>query len=93
MCENQSAFISNRLITDNMLVAHELMHHINRKKKGKRGEMALKPDMRKTYDRVEWGCLQQIMAKLGFHENWTRLVMMCVLSVTYAVRVNGKPCN
>ncbi|KAL0011886.1 hypothetical protein SO802_006994 [Lithocarpus litseifolius] len=69
MCENQSAFVSNRLITDNVLVAHELMHHINRKKKGKCGEMALKLDMSKAYDRVEWGCLQQIMAKLGFHEN------------------------
>ena len=69
VCENQSAFVAKWLITDNVLVAHELMHHINRKKKGKCGEMALKLDMSKAYDRVEWGCLWQIMAKLGFHEN------------------------
>ena len=91
VCENQSAFISERLITDNVLVAHELMHHINRKKKGKCGEMALKLDMSEAYDRVE--CLQQIMTKMGFHENWTRLVISCVSSVTYAVRINGKPCG
>ena len=91
MCENQSAFVSERLITDNVLVAHEIMHHINRKKKGKYGEMASKLNMSKAYDLVEWSCLQQIMAKLGFYENWTCLVMRCVSSVTYAVHINGKP--
>ena len=91
MCENQSAFVSERLITDNVLVAHEIMHHINRKKKGKYREMASKLNMSKAYDRVEWSCLQQIMAKLGFYENWTCLVMRCVSSVTYAVHINGKP--
>ena len=45
--------MSERLITDNVLVAHELMNHINKKRKGKDGEMALKLDMSKAYDRVE----------------------------------------
>ncbi|XP_075669915.1 uncharacterized protein LOC142639651 [Castanea sativa] len=83
ICENQSAFVSERLITDNVLVAHEIMNHINGKKKGKSGEMA-QLDMSKAYDRVEWGCLKLIMAKLGFHEDWVRLVMRCVSSMTYA---------
>jgi len=65
--KNHSAFVLERLITDNVLVAHELMNHINRKKKGKSGEMTLKLDMSKAYDRVEWECLMLIMAKLGFH--------------------------
>ena len=35
ICENQSAFILERLIINYVLVAHELMNHINRKKKGR----------------------------------------------------------
>ena len=56
--ENQSEFVVERLIIDNVLVAHELMNHISKKKKGKWGEMAIKLDMSKAYDCVEWDCLQ-----------------------------------
>ena len=50
--ENQSAFVAERLIIDNVLVAHQLMNHINKKKKGKCGEMAVKLDMSKAYNRL-----------------------------------------
>ena len=51
--ENQSAFMSERLITNSVVVAFETMHHINQKKMGKIGEMAVKLDMNKAYNRVE----------------------------------------
>ena len=51
--ENQSAFMSERLITNSVVVAFETMHHINQKKMGKIGEMAVKLDMSKAYNRVE----------------------------------------
>ena len=53
VCQNQSVFMSERLITDNVLMAHELMNHINKKRQGKDGEMTLKLDMSKVYDRVK----------------------------------------
>ena len=65
--DTQSAFANGRLITDNFLVAFETMHHISQKKLGSRGEMALKLDMSKAYDRVEWMRLEKIMEKVGFH--------------------------
>ena len=53
--------------------------------------MTLKLDMSKAYDRMEWCFLEKIMEKLGFAERWRCLVMKCVTSVTYAIRVNGSP--
>ena len=81
----------DRLITDNILVAFEIMHHINQKKIGKIGEMALKFDMSKAYDRIEWVCLEKIMEKLGFNSRWRGLMMQCISSVSYSVHINGCP--
>ena len=47
--------------------------------------------MSKAYDRVEWTCLDKIMEKLGFHQRWRDLMKQCITSVTYAIRINGKP--
>lgn len=52
--ENQSTFMC--VISNNMLVAFETMHHISQKMSGKVGEVALKLNMSKAYDWVEWGC-------------------------------------
>ena len=72
-----------------MLVAFELMHYLEHKKEGKKGFVAIKLDMSKTYDRVEWGFIKQVMKKMGFHEKWIELIMHCITSVSYSVLVNG----
>lgn len=51
---SRCAFVPGRLITGNMLLALELMHGLRQKQLGKKGYIALKVDMSKTYDRVEW---------------------------------------
>ena len=50
----QSAFQSDKAILDNILVAFETLHHMKNQKEKKGGFMALKLDMSKAYDRVEW---------------------------------------
>ena len=87
----QSAFVPSRLITDNVLVAYETIHTMHVRKKGKKGSMALKLDISKAYDWVEWPFLEKIMEKLGFPQRWIERVMSCVTTPSFFVLVNGKP--
>lgn len=87
--QNQSAFIPGRIISDNTILAYELTHHMKRKKRGGTNYMALKLDMSKAYDRVEWHFLEGIMKRMGFCDAFTGLIKKCVETVTYRFKVNG----
>ena len=64
--ENQSAFAKGRLISDNILIAFKTLHCMKNYNSGATGFMALKLDMSKAYDRVEWVFLENVMRKMGF---------------------------
>ena len=49
----QSAFIPDRLITDNTTVAFEMLHQMRNRRKDRTGHMAIKLNISKAYDRVE----------------------------------------
>ena len=87
----QSAFQPDKAFLDNILVAFKTLHYMKTKKTGKVGYMALKLDMSKAYDRVEWIFLEKLMLKMGFLDNWVRLVMETVRTVSYSILVNGSP--
>lgn len=86
---HQSVFVLGRLITDNALVAFEIVHAMKRKGEGMTGTIAMKLDMSKAYDRVEWAFLERVMFKLGFSGEWVRRVLNCLSSVSYTFKLNG----
>lgn len=57
---------------------------------GKMGCIAIKVDMSKVYDKVEWDFLKAMMGRLGFNRGWIELIMRCISSVSYVVLVNGQ---
>ncbi|XP_010501979.1 PREDICTED: uncharacterized protein LOC104779321 [Camelina sativa] len=88
--ETQSAFVEGRLIMDNILIAQEMFHGLRTSScKGK--FMAIKTDMSKAYDRVEWSFIENLLRKFGFCEKWISWVMWYVTSVQYKVLLNGQP--
>ena len=67
------------------------MHSIEKKRCGKIGQVAIKLDISRAYDRVEWGNLQRVMEKMGFHAKWVQLIMACITTTHFSILVNGNP--
>lgn len=88
---HQSAFVPGRAIADNVLITHEILHYLRTSQAKKRFSMAVKTDMSKAYDRIEWDFLREVLATLGFHDLWIDWTMECVSSVSYSFLVNGAP--
>ncbi|XP_022575814.1 uncharacterized protein LOC111215880 [Brassica napus] len=86
--ENQSAFIPGRVITDNVLITHEVLHYLKSSEATQQCSMAVKTDMSKAYDRIEWRFVYQVLRRLGFHSKWTMWIMECISTVSYAYLIN-----
>ena len=78
--ETQTAFLAGRLISDNILIAHEMFHGLRTNKACQGKYMTIKTDMSKAYDRVEWAFIQALLRKLGFDPHWIKLMMECISS-------------
>ena len=86
----QNAFTQDRSIHDNLFIAQEALNTFH-KSHNKTGWCALKLDMEKAYDRIEWDFLWQTLEAFGFPSKWILWIKECVSSVSYSVKVNGQP--
>jgi hypothetical protein len=75
----QAGFVPGRLIQDNSIIAHELFHSMKKKKKkGNGGYIALKIDMEKAFDKLEWSFLIEVLKCFGFSKKWVRWISQCI---------------
>ncbi|XP_026445212.1 uncharacterized protein LOC113345752 [Papaver somniferum] len=89
---SHSAFVANRQIHDNVVITHEILHSFKRKKKNnKNGFLAIKLDLSKAFDRLEWPFILAVFEKLGFSKEWCQMISQCINTVSYSVLVNGSP--
>ncbi|GJW19976.1 RNA-directed DNA polymerase, eukaryota, reverse transcriptase zinc-binding domain protein [Tanacetum coccineum] len=89
--QNQSAFIPNRKIQDNILISQELLKGYE--KKGGPKRVSLKIDLQKAYDTVNWCFLEDILRGFGFHNKMVQWIMLCVTTTTFSINVNGESCG
>ncbi|KAL2253929.1 UNVERIFIED_CONTAM: hypothetical protein Sindi_0187600 [Sesamum indicum] len=85
----KAAFIPGRSIGDNILLAQKLFTGYNQARLPPR--CALKVDIRKAYDTVEWDFLFAVLHLFGFPTTFIRWIEKCVTTPSFSVRLNGKP--
>lgn len=84
----QSAFLPDRWIVENQVIVQELLHGF-KTRKTKPSLMAIKLDLQKAYDRVNWRFINSVLLHLGFNETFTNWIHACISSVTFEIIVNG----
>ncbi|KAL2226306.1 UNVERIFIED_CONTAM: hypothetical protein Sindi_1989300 [Sesamum indicum] len=83
---SQSDFVPGRLIGDNILMAQEMIHHLDLRYN--KGNLVIKLDMSKAYDRVNWNFLLTVLQKMGFPQRFFTLIKHTIQNCWFTVLVN-----
>ncbi|XP_074270950.1 uncharacterized protein LOC141594862 [Silene latifolia] len=87
----QSAFVPNRSIADNIVIAQEILHVINHRNYGKEGLMTVKANMSKAYGTLNWNFIRGVLSSLNLSGSMVHLIMSTIETVTYDILINGAP--
>ncbi|KAL0295577.1 UNVERIFIED_CONTAM: hypothetical protein Sangu_3194400, partial [Sesamum angustifolium] len=85
---SQSGFVPGRLLSDNVLLAQELIHTLESHRPD--ANVVFKLDMAKAYDRVSWEFLYQVLQRKGFPQCWIGLVANAISHCWFSILVNGE---
>lgn len=88
--ETQSAFVPGRAISDNVLITHEVLHYLKGSRATKYCSMAVKTNISKAYDRLEWSFIRAMLERMGFCDTWIMWMMQCVSTVSYSFLLNNE---
>ncbi|XP_065632987.1 uncharacterized protein LOC112028379 [Quercus suber] len=83
----QIAFVPGRKRVDNAIIVQEIVHSMSRRK-GRIGLMAIKINLEKEYDHLEWSFIRDMLKLFNFPNHLTSLIMSCVSISSISVLVN-----
>ena len=86
--DNQSGFVKGRSISEDIMLAQEIIHGIKLPKEGRNA--VIKLDMIKAYDRVSWAYTCIVLRKMGFSEMFIDRVWRIMSNNWYSIVINGK---
>ena len=84
----QAAFIPGRSLSDNIFLAQELLHNYHRP--ATKSRCAIKVDLLKAFDMVNWSYLLGLLSKLGFLPQFIGWIWECITSPRYSININGE---
>lgn len=84
---NQWAFIEGRLIGHNIMICQDLVRLYQIKKVTLR--CLIKIDLKKAYDSISWGFIDQLMMKMKFLDPFRRWIITMISSSTFTLNMSG----
>ena len=85
---NQSAFVKDRLLIENVLLATELVKDYHKDSISER--CAIKIDISKAFDSVQWSFLLNALTAMQFPIMFIHWIKLCISSASFSVQVNGE---
>lgn len=85
---SQSAFVKGRKIGDNILLVQELMRDYH--KNVGSPKCALKVDLMKAFDMVDWGFIMETLAALHFPLQIRQWIKACITTPKFSININGE---
>nr|KYP39534.1 LINE-1 reverse transcriptase isogeny [Cajanus cajan] len=86
---NQCSFVPHRQASENIIITQEVIHSMKRRT-GNKGWMAIKIDLEKTYDRLNWRFIRDTLSDIGLPQNFVELVWACISTPSSRVLWNGE---
>ena len=84
----QTAFVPRRKGIDNAIFIQELIHSIS-KAKGNEGFMAIKIDLEKAYDKLEWSFIRERLLSFNFPMDMVENIKSCISTISTSILFNG----
>ena len=86
---NQVSFVPGRQISDNIMIAQEILHKC-KSSRGEKGFMAWKIDLSKAYDKLNWTFIESVLLEIKLPASLIKLIMSCISTASYQIIINGE---
>ncbi|KAM5549757.1 hypothetical protein ABKV19_000925 [Rosa sericea] len=86
---NQFAFLKGRQISDCIFLASECVNLLDNKCRG--GNVAIKFDVAKAFDTLNWDFLRRVLNAFGFHATFVEWISSILSSARLSILFNGSP--
>jgi len=85
---HQRGFIKGRSIKDCICLTSEAINLLNKRYHG--GNLAMKLDIAKAFDTLDWNFLLNVLKNFGFNERFCKWIHSILLSAKLSISINGK---